>query len=573
MILQLVQYEHMRTAVLNTAKQALRSRKAAVIFECSQGRHRSVGATGILYQLLRPLVSKITVIHASRNNWSSTCGGSCPECIRGPPPQFHNEVDSLRRELLAQIDRDYIEPCTFAFSNCPQFLLYKSIVGQVDGFRCQADQQLLDSFVHPLPSQPLVPSFRIGSLLSVDCRDCISGGIILRTAEDCTKSTFIFDSRNCSLQKSQHSKNPSQKLHNTVCGQTDSLPKIECTADSAIPSPTCHSSSSIVHKYPEQPRKRDDEEPRDDLSWRLLFTYILCSPAILTSKNRRVILFLLIWWSITWGERIIAEDDAQSNYLHQGHATNGLHKYSDVTFQVGNPCLDALQSTFQGGIQQNYDAQNSTCAKIASIAKITNNCNPALTAARTCDEPGIGNGRQTMRRLLLHSALGVLRVDCTVATSSVWWIRMAGVVDMQVILEHDEQPECLDQGFASCGLYKLPTLILKTHCRCLHTIRNTFSDGRQQSCNAKNLTCTKNHSNTKTANSFSFTMVAASKLPAYRPAGTRSGQRRPNESFSEQIERITKAKMASRDAPIATSAKAVPKTPPKSAGNVAPTTP
>ena len=225
MILQLVQYEHMRTAVLNTAKQALRSRKAAVIFECSQGRHRSVGATGILYQLLRPLVSKITVIHASRNNWSSTCGGSCPECIRGPPPQFHNEVDSLRRELLAQIDRDYIEPCTFAFSNCPQFLLYKSIVGQVDGFRCQADQQLLDSFVHPLPSQPLVPSFRIGSLLSVDCRDYISGGIILRTAEDCTKSTFIFDSRNCSLQKSKHSKNPSQKLRNTVCGQTDSLPK------------------------------------------------------------------------------------------------------------------------------------------------------------------------------------------------------------------------------------------------------------------------------------------------------------------------------------------------------------
>ena len=150
---------------------------------------------------------------------------------------------------------------------------------------------------------------------------------------------------------------------------------------------------------------------------------------------------------------------------------------------------------------------------------------------------------------------------------------MAGVVDMQVILEHDEQPECLDQGFASCGLYKLPTLILKTHCPCLHTIRNTCSDGRQQSCNAKNLTCTKNHSNTKTANSFSFTMVAASKLPAYRPAGARSGQRRPNESFSEQIERITKARMASRDAPVATSAKAVPKTPPKSAGNVAPTTP
>ena len=104
-------------------------------------------------------------------------------------------------------------------------------------------------------------------------------------------------------------------------------------------------------------------------------------------------------------------------------------------------------------------------------------------------------------------------------------------------------------------------------CFTLHLV--TFSDGMQQSRNAKNLTCAKNHSNTKIANSCSFTMVAASKLPAYRPAGARSGQRRPNESFSEQIERITKARMASRDAPIATSAKAVPKTPPKSAANVA----
>ena len=40
----------------------------------------------------------------------------------------------------------------------------------------------------------------------------------------------------------------------------------------------------------------------------------------------------------------------------------------------------------------------------------------------------------------------------------------------------------------------------------------------------------------------SFTMVAASKLPAYRPAGQQSGQRRPNESFEQQIQRITKAK-------------------------------
>ena len=379
-----------------------------MIFECSQGRHRSVGATGILYQLLLPLVSKITVIHASRNNWSSTCGGSCPECVRGPPPQFHNEVDSLRRELLAQIDRDYTEPCTFASRSNPQLFLRKNLVGQVDGFRCQADQQLLDSFVLPPPSQSLVSSFRVGSLFSVDCRDCISGGIILRTADDCAKSTFVFDGRNCSLQKSQHSKNLSQKFHNIVCRQIDNLPKIERATNSAVPSPNYHSSSSVVHKYPEQPRKRGDEEPGDGLSGRLLSSYILCPPALATSNIRRIIIFLLVWWSVTWGERVMAEDDAQSSYLHQGPATSGLRKYPDLTLQPGCPCLDALKNTFQGGTQQNYSAQNLTCAKITSVAKITNECSPALTADRTCDEPGIGDGRQTTRRLLLHSALGHL---------------------------------------------------------------------------------------------------------------------------------------------------------------------
>ena len=200
---------------------------------------------------------------------------------------------------------------------------------------------------------------------------------------------------------------------------------------------------------------------------------------------------------------------------------------------------------------------------------------------RTVDEHGLGNGRRDVYRLLRHFALGFFRVGCLVAFLPLWWILIGGVidmqvgkiVDMQVILEHDEQPQCLDQGFASCGLYKIPTLIPATHYPYLHTTRNTFNDDRQQSYNAKNLTCTKIHSNTKTTNYFSFTMVAASKLPAYRPAGTRSGQRRPNESFSEQIARITKAKMAARDNQGDTSAKAALKTPPKIAGNVAPTTP
>ena len=141
MIMQLVQYAPMRTAVLKAASQALRSERAIVIFECSQGRHRSVGAAGILYQVLQPLIPKLKLIHASNKNWKGTCGGECPECRSGPPPAFHDEIDVLRNELLAQTLSDYTPAPAFAGSklttshgNCP--------ARQVGDIGCQAFQQL-----------------------------------------------------------------------------------------------------------------------------------------------------------------------------------------------------------------------------------------------------------------------------------------------------------------------------------------------------------------------------------------------------------------------------------------------
>ena len=59
-------------------------RKVAVVFECSQGRHLSVGAAGILYQIMQPLVPRIRLVHASQRNWGTTCAGECAECRRGP---------------------------------------------------------------------------------------------------------------------------------------------------------------------------------------------------------------------------------------------------------------------------------------------------------------------------------------------------------------------------------------------------------------------------------------------------------------------------------------------------------
>ena len=145
MILQLVQYAPMRTAVLKAASQALKSERAIVIFECSQGRHRSVGAAGILYQVLQPLIPKMKLIHASNKNWKGTCGGECPECRSGPPPAFHDEIEVLRNELLAQTLSDYMEPPALAIAvstltkshgNCPAC--------QVGDSGCQAFQHLLD---------------------------------------------------------------------------------------------------------------------------------------------------------------------------------------------------------------------------------------------------------------------------------------------------------------------------------------------------------------------------------------------------------------------------------------------
>ena len=116
MILQLVKCQPMQTAVLRAALQALRSENAVVIFECSAGRHRSVGAAEILRQVMQPLISNIKVIHASSQYWHSTCGGTCTECKQEPPLAFHHEIEQMRRDLLSQLERDY--PVTCAQTSC-----------------------------------------------------------------------------------------------------------------------------------------------------------------------------------------------------------------------------------------------------------------------------------------------------------------------------------------------------------------------------------------------------------------------------------------------------------------------
>ena len=68
----------------------------------------------------------------------------------------------------------------------------------------------------------------------------------------------------------------------------------------------------------------------------------------------------------------------------------------------------------------------------------------------------------------------------------------------------------------------------------------------------------------KTLQKHLASMVASSKLPAYRPAGTPSGRRRPCETFSEQINRISKARTTGTSFDVAQGGHSMaPKTPPK----------
>ena len=339
MILQLIEYEPMQTAVLKAAAQALRSQKAAVIFECSQGRHRSVGAAGILYQLLHPLIPKIKLVHASSGNWCSTCQGQCRECKQGPCPQFHLEIDRLRQVLLTQIEREYIEHCALAFNYNKHVFLFQNPVGQVDGFRCQADQQRLGFFLLPYPSQLIRTLIVVENPTLLDLRGCLYDGNTIGdwwavTFGNClsggnTPYTFL-TSKN--QPKLQHCKNNSASDQKFICNKigSHSLQKSEHAPISAVPFPKYQSSSSVVHKYPEQPRKRGGVEPGDGLSGRLLSSCLLCPPAFGTSKIRAIIIFLLIWWITTWGEIVlqasfdydmcdqeVANLDAQSSCLPQ----------------------------------------------------------------------------------------------------------------------------------------------------------------------------------------------------------------------------------------------------------------
>ena len=200
-ILQLVQYEPMQTAVLKAAAQALRSEKAAIILECSQGRHRSVGAAGILYQILHPLIPKIKLIHASSRNWHSTCQGQCRECKQGPCPQFHLEIDRLRQQLLSQIEREYTEHCVLELACNKHVTLHKNPLGQVAEFGCQVDQQLLGFFPLPRLSQSSrLPTTVVNSAFGV-LRDCLSD-------ENMINHSCSEELGNClsggSLQKLQH---------------------------------------------------------------------------------------------------------------------------------------------------------------------------------------------------------------------------------------------------------------------------------------------------------------------------------------------------------------------------------
>ena len=100
-------------AVAEAVAQTLRSKSAVLMFECVQGRHRSVAAATVAAATLKEFVEPgaVTIRHLSSFNWKGTCEGKCEACKAGPEPDFQNsilEVVDAVRELM----RDYMAHAT-----------------------------------------------------------------------------------------------------------------------------------------------------------------------------------------------------------------------------------------------------------------------------------------------------------------------------------------------------------------------------------------------------------------------------------------------------------------------------
>ena len=112
-----INHEPFVEALMTSLVQVSRSRKAILVCECNQGRHRSVAAATIAQHLLSRLIPTVRLQHLSQQNWFSTCGGNCQECRQGPNQEFQNSLDDLEEQLRARLARDYMacpamHPCT-----------------------------------------------------------------------------------------------------------------------------------------------------------------------------------------------------------------------------------------------------------------------------------------------------------------------------------------------------------------------------------------------------------------------------------------------------------------------------
>ena len=93
--------------------QTLRSKSAVLMFECVQGRHRSVAAATVGAEVSKQFINPeaVTLRHLSSFNWKGACEGKCEACKAGPEPDFQNsilEVVDAVRELM----RDYMAHAT-----------------------------------------------------------------------------------------------------------------------------------------------------------------------------------------------------------------------------------------------------------------------------------------------------------------------------------------------------------------------------------------------------------------------------------------------------------------------------
>ena len=385
----------------------------------------------------------------------------------------------------------------------------------------------------------------------------------MRATDNCKTSTLTFGSRNCGMQKSQHSKNILGNCHKIACSQkiVQTLPKLS--------QPEAQFISPCLQECPEQPRTCRGPDPEDYVNGRRARRRFLHQSALGYPKFGCVVAFSCLWWILTGGMfhmQVIAAalpllDNASLVGRNLGIFNLKMSSQNQYQQKLAQPSKNQIENK-QDKVCRKFlkcFEQNLQCLQtVMQITQATSQnkrlnqprkmCLAIYGGWRGSVESGECLSGRLLSCCLLHpSAFNSSKVRRVLTFLLVSWIITWGEIVLQASFDYHmcgqeiaslhAQSSCLSQVSAVVGMSTIPAHFTVIGYPDLDMYNTCHHGNTCPNCSVENLQYTKIQHPAKIICDSSFTMVAASKLPAYRPAGTQSGQRRPNESFEQQIQR------------------------------------